>query len=57
MPSPFPVDEADLSNGTKAVLNALSGDIPAGAPYPVSEADLSNATKAILNALAGLFPA
>ncbi|MDR1287984.1 MAG: hypothetical protein LBK08_10280 [Treponema sp.] len=51
MPVPYPVDENDLSNASKSLINALSGVSPPGVPFPVSETDLSNGTKAILNAL------
>jgi hypothetical protein len=59
MPVPFPVEEEDLSNASKSLINALSGTLPSGIPFPVCEDDFSNATKAILNAIAdggGLVP-
>jgi hypothetical protein len=56
MPTPYPIDESDLSNRTKALCNAFAGDTPAGVPYPVDEADLSNQSKAIINALSGVLP-
>ena len=56
MPVPYPIDENDLSNRTKALCNAFTGTLPPGVPYPIDEADLSNGTKAVLNALAGVFP-
>jgi hypothetical protein len=52
MPSPYPVNENDLSNSSNALINALSGVFPSCVPYPVDEADLSNATKALINAIA-----
>jgi hypothetical protein len=56
MPSPYPVDESDLSNRTKALCNAFTGTLLPDAPYDIDEADLSNETRALINALSGVFP-